>query len=174
MLTIYNLYEARKYCCEDISHIEGYNEAILPDSGPWVCHHRLGIELGLDHNGLEARGLYYGRPASELLFMRRSEHGSIHNRGENNPMYGKHRTEDTKRKISDAKKGVPKSDEHKRKLRMNSRKIPIQAFKDGVLVGTYESQIEAARRLGCSRTSILDVLNGRSSHHRGYTFRRAS
>ena len=38
------------------------------------------------------------------------------NTGENNPMYGKHHSEETRKKMSNAQKGKSKTEEHKRKM----------------------------------------------------------
>ena len=72
---------------------------------------------------LKALGMYYNRPAEELIFMKHSEHSKLHSEGEHNPMYGnkhseearnkmsdswnyyKHFTEETKNKMSEAHKG---------------------------------------------------------------------
>ena len=40
-----NKRNAKLFCCEDISLIENYNEAIN-SSEVWICHHRLSIDLG--------------------------------------------------------------------------------------------------------------------------------
>lgn len=72
-----NIEQAKSYCCEDISLIENYEEAIN-DSQMWVCHHRLGIELNKNWKELEAIGLYENRPACELIFLTRSEHQRLH------------------------------------------------------------------------------------------------
>lgn len=80
-------------------------------------------------------------------------------------------SEETKRKISEVKKG--KQNEGSRKAN-EKRKIPIQAFKDGVLVGTFESQHEAARQLRCRQGNIYNVIIGRRTQTQGYTFKYAS
>lgn len=51
-----------------------------------------------------------------LLPLPKSEHNKIHNTGENHPNYGKHLSDETKKKLSESKKGIPKSEEHKQKL----------------------------------------------------------
>jgi hypothetical protein len=38
--------------------------------------------------------------------MRDEDHRSLHNSGENHPMFGKHHLEETKKKISEANKGM--------------------------------------------------------------------
>ena len=107
--------QAKRYCCEDISLIENYAEAVV-SLEQWVCHHRLGITPDgktLTHEELDAMGLYKKRPASELIFMKRRDHGRLHRlgrkasdetrkkqslarTGEKNPFYGKRHNESTK------------------------------------------------------------------------------
>lgn len=98
-------FNVKKYCCEDISLIENYNEAVNDKNEIWHCHHKLEIELNKTRNGLIEMGLYYNRPAKELVFLTKSEHMSIHKnlgdtKGENNGMYGKHHSNETKQKLS--------------------------------------------------------------------------
>lgn len=82
-----NDYHVKEYCCEDPSLIENYEEA-MADSETWVCHHRKGIELKKSIEELKAMGLYYNRPACELIFLKNEYHSHLHSSGENNPMYG--------------------------------------------------------------------------------------
>ena len=51
-----------------------------------------------------------------LLPLPKSEHHKLHNSGENHPNYGKHLSDETKRKISESHKGKTLSDEHKKNL----------------------------------------------------------
>lgn len=67
---------AKKFCCEDISKIENYEKAIADKTQIWVCHHRNGI-----NRDLNAEGLYWNRPAAELVFMLRREHTALHHLG---------------------------------------------------------------------------------------------
>lgn len=130
----------KKYCSEDISLIENYQEAIN-DTEMWDCHHRLEIqgELRFSTNKLKKLGYYWNRPACELVFLTRSEHLSIHHKGvgtnggkvfsdewrhnlskslkgDKHPMYGKHHSEETKKKISESNKGRKLSNETKKKI----------------------------------------------------------
>lgn len=98
----------RKFCCEDISLIENYELAINDITQTWDCHHRRGIK----EQNLREIGEYYHRPASELIFITRSEHISIHKKGipnglaaEKNGMFGKHHSEESKNKMSESHKG---------------------------------------------------------------------
>lgn len=72
------------FCCENYSLIENYEEAV---SSPekYVLHHRMEcIETGAVVNSSKQDlidwGLYYNRPADELIFMKESEHKSLHGR----------------------------------------------------------------------------------------------
>lgn len=69
---------AKELCCEDISLIENYEEALADKTQTWICHHRKGIELNKSKKELKAMGLYYNRPACELIFLTESEHQRIH------------------------------------------------------------------------------------------------
>ena len=126
-------YNFKRYC-KDYKNIENYEKAKKDDFIGWECHHRLethtpeGERRGEDisHKELIALGLYYNRPANELIFLKISEHTSLHWKGrhrpaevrrkmaelrkgkytgEKNPMYGKHHTDEARRKMAEAKKG---------------------------------------------------------------------
>jgi len=99
--------QVKKYCIEDVSLIENYDKAINDTEQTWDCHHRLEIQDGkvMTVDALKKAGLYYNRPASELIFLSHNEHTQLHKKGENHPFYGKHHSEEAKHKISKAKKG---------------------------------------------------------------------
>ncbi len=110
-----------KYCCEDISLIENYELAISDQTQYWECHHRKETDEGLSANELIEMGLYFNRPASELIFLTKSEHNSIHKKGKplstdhksklsialknNKNRLGKQHTTETKEKQSASRKG---------------------------------------------------------------------
>lgn len=81
-----------KFCCEDISLIENYEKAIN-DSQMWECHHRLEVsEEGIfSPKELKEKGLYYHRPANELIFLTRKDHDTLH---------GANRKQETRDRIS--------------------------------------------------------------------------
>lgn len=100
---------AQGFCSEDISLIENYQEALADPNETWDCHHRL--EIVLDGTGIHVtskrelieRGLYYNRPASELVFMREKDHHKMHSinfAGVRNPMSGKNHSQESREKIS--------------------------------------------------------------------------
>ena len=112
-----NEYFVKKYCNEDISLIENYNKAISDLNQMWQCHHIR--ELETSRKELIKLGEYYNRPASELIFLTESEHKSLHKKGKQSHWKGKHRSEETKRKMSKAKQGKklkPFTEEHKLKM----------------------------------------------------------
>lgn len=113
-----NVKGAKRFCCEDISTIENYDLAVADKERVWCCHHRLEYNEATGKFTLsfvlKNRGLYYHRPASELIFMTLSDHRALHvkdpriaekMKGEKHPRYGRHCSEETKRKISEALSG---------------------------------------------------------------------
>lgn len=98
------LQEVKKYC-QEYYLIENYQEAVNDQTQTWHCHHRHEIDWDLSREELIAIGRYYDVHYSELIFLTHREHNILHNTGENNPMYGKHHTEEVKDKISDSLKG---------------------------------------------------------------------
>lgn len=106
----------RQFCCEDISLIENYNNAIEDTVQTWDCHHRLETELDLSKQELIDTERYYNVEAKYLIFLTKNEHMAMHQQKHNNFVYrkdngwvGKHRSEDEKKRISaSSKKPKPK------------------------------------------------------------------
>lgn len=117
-----------KYC-KDFAKIENYDKAIA-DNSKWHIHHRLETHKYKDRKRIEwierdevvpskilkQLGLYYDRPAEELIFLTEHDHMSIHGtnvsdeRREASGKYwkGKKRgpmSEETKKKLSEIHKG---------------------------------------------------------------------
>ena len=93
---------AHRYCYE-VENIENYEQAMADPLEIWDCHHRYEIYNGrtISRSTLKNRGLLYNRPASELIFLRHEDHISLHNKGEKHPMYGKHTSKETCKKMSE-------------------------------------------------------------------------
>lgn len=92
----------KRFCCDDPSQIEGYADAVnSPDV--YDCHHRKEIDNGkvTSRKELKEQGLYYHRPAEELIFLSKAEHRRLHYKG-------KPHSEEHKRKLSEAAKGKNK------------------------------------------------------------------
>ena len=87
---------AKAYCRDDISLIENYDKAIADKTQVWDCHHRR--ETIYSVKELIEIGEYYNRPACELIFLTPSNHRRLHN-------LGKHPSEESRKKMSEAKKG---------------------------------------------------------------------
>ena len=123
-----------KQYCKDFENIENYEKAKADNFVGWDCHHRLETHnsdgerrlVDITRRELLALDMYYNRPSSELIFLTRSEHKSLHKPSEetkkkmgeakkgNKHALGCKRSEETKKKMSDAKKNM--TEETKKKL----------------------------------------------------------
>lgn len=111
-----------KYC-KDYEKIENYQKAKVDNFVGWDCHHRLETHnsdgerrlVDINHKELKALGMYYNRPPEELIFLRKGEHTALRKvsdstreklraakKGEKNPRYGKHHSDEARQKISEA------------------------------------------------------------------------
>ena len=96
-----------EYFCKNPENIENYDKAAADNFIGWVCHHRKGIDI--PRKKLIALGMYWYRPADELIFLTSREHTSLHHKG-------KQKSEETKKKMSETLKGKKFSEEHKKKI----------------------------------------------------------
>ena len=105
------------YCCEQLELVENYMAAKAENFQGWDIHHRLEIQpdgTRVSRQELIDQNLYYGRPASELVFMRHSEHRMLHNIG-NTYMKGHKHSEESRLKNSLAHRGKHASAETRKK-----------------------------------------------------------
>ena len=106
-----------EYFCKGYENIENCQKAKIDNFKGWDCHHRLETHnsdgerrlVDITKKELITLGMYYNRPANELIFLPSSEHNSLHKKG-------KHLSEEAKKKISEAKEGKKLSAEHKNKI----------------------------------------------------------
>ena len=70
--------QATAYCRESIQRIDGYNDA-LTSNDLYDLHHKF-EQMALSCKDLMELGMYYKRPACELIFIKKSEHSTLHNR----------------------------------------------------------------------------------------------
>lgn len=112
-------YNAKMYCCEDISKIENYEAAVADQTTMWHCHHKL--EMFYTMQELLDNKRYLSVPARELVFLSPKEHCQWPHKGRgdtwknkireatkgNKRRLGKHHSEESKRKMSEALKGHP-------------------------------------------------------------------
>lgn len=107
------------------------------------------------------------------------------NSGENNPMYGKKISEETKKKISESleghevsektrkkisesNKGKVKSENHKNKLRdSHEKKKVVQLSLNGEFIKVWESTREPNKE-GFDHRHIIKCCKGKSKTHKGY------
>ena len=163
-----NEYTAKKYCSEDLSLIENYELAINDTTQTWECHHR-GEILPCERfskDDLKKFGLYYKRPAAELIFLTKAEHNRLHNMGV--PLSEAH-----KKALSEAHKGVPLSEAHKKALSEAHSKKVIQFTKSGEFIREWPSTREAGRELGITNSHICGCCNGKLKSAGGYIWRYA-
>ena len=95
----------KAFCREDFSHIENYDKAIADTTQVWHCHHRR--ETIFSKSDLIEIGEYYNRPAAELIFLTPANHRRLHQLGKPSGMKDKHHSAETRKKISEARKGKP-------------------------------------------------------------------
>lgn len=163
----------KRYCSEPLENIENYDKAVADTEHVWDCHHRNEICLAnqsrLDRGittreQLIADGMYFKRPACELIFLRRDVHKSLHHRG-------KRLTSEMKDKISRGHLNHP----------AQSRQVVMRRMSDG-FTKVFPSQSEAARWLRengypkADQSTISKVCSDRGDKKRktiyGATWRR--
>ena len=143
---------AKKFCEEDISLIENYEQAINDKNNKWDCHHRLGEQYSRKY--LIENGLYKKRPASELIFILEEEHRRFHNKG-------KHLSEKTKKKMSKSRMG-----------NHNSPTKPIlQYTKDWEFIREWVSASEASKVLGINNGDIVSCCKCKRKSAGGFVWK---
>lgn len=111
--------------CKNPELIENYDKAIADISQIWDCHHRL--EEKYSREELIEMGKYYNVKPEDLIFLTKSEHRKLDSfckrlskRQKGRKSWNKGKTdiysEETKKKMSESKKGKHLSEEHKRKI----------------------------------------------------------
>ena len=146
--------KAKRYCKDDISLIENYEQAINDNTQKWHCHHRR--ESVYTKKGLIEIGEYYHRPAIELIFLTNSEHMKLHN-------IGKHHSEKTKKKMSESQ-----IDKHYR-LGKGTKPI-LQYTKDGEFIKEWIGTREAERVIGINHSNITKCCKGKRKYSGGFVW----
>ena len=153
-----NAYMAKLYCSDDITLIENYQQAIADEKRTWDIHHR----RECDENGitlftkkqLKEMGLYFNRPASELIFVTRSIHCKLH------------------REIRSNGGKIGGGSEAAKEAAKEKRSIPILQFtKSGEFMKEWQSATEAERQLGIFQSNICYCLKGRLKSAGGFVWR---
>lgn len=121
-----------KFCSEPLENIENYQKAVNDTEHMWECHHRNEICLAnqsrLDkglttREQLKADGMYYNRPACELIFLRQDEHRALH---------AMNRKPETTRRMAEASsrrmRGAKRSEEVIRKMAKSLTNHPVTSI----------------------------------------------
>lgn len=111
------------FCVEDITNIENYEKALNSEE-KYACHHRLEThtsdgerrKVDISKEELIALGMYYHRPANELIYLTNKEHMSLHHKGKQISEEIRKKMSETRKGVCPSNKGVPLSDEQKKEL----------------------------------------------------------
>lgn len=108
--------QAKKYCKDSVELIENYAVMLADTTQRWCCHHIREIDEHKSRQQLIDDGLYFRRPASELIFLTASQHWSLHNKARQTGValseeHKQHIADalnrpDVKQKLSEARKGT--------------------------------------------------------------------
>lgn len=124
-------YKYYKRYCDDIENITNYENAAADNFKGWQLHHILETHnsdgerrlVDITASELVKLGMYYNRPSNELIFLTTSEHRQLHMKGKIgywkdkiNPMYGKHHSKETRKKLSQERIGKSLSEETRKKM----------------------------------------------------------
>ena len=142
-----------KRYCKDIEDVENYEKAKADDFKGWHCHHRLETHnsdgerrlVDIAAAELKALGMYYNRPASELIFLTIREHNAF-NKGRPGPNKGKKFSEESRRKMAEAKKGKP-SNKKGKKLSEETKKKLSESHKGKPKSDETRRKMRAANRI---------------------------
>lgn len=116
------------YCEGDFTKIENFSVALNDIAQTWEIHHRKETEENKSRKELIEQGLYYHRPADELIFLTKAEHSRRHaiaKTGLNHRLTKEERSESAKKayetRVANGNaepwnKGIPMSDEQKAKV----------------------------------------------------------
>ena len=110
----------KEYCGDDYTLIENYDLAINDTTKTYHLHHRAEIlPCGkFSVKDLNKFGLYWKRPANELIFLTQAEHRGLHARS---MFKGRTHSEESKKLMSEAHTGKYHSEETKKKMSANRK-----------------------------------------------------
>lgn len=164
--------EVIKYCVEE--ELDYYELYFIQYYGSYKRNKGYNIELGGNQNKHLSK--------EQIEKMRKTKKGKL--MGKENPFYGRKHTEESKKKISEAKKGNKgclgrfMSEETRRKIgeanKWNRIKIVNCYTLDNVFLKTYHSVAEAARQLNVKSSSLIaQCSRGKRKSAYGYKWKYA-
>lgn len=149
---------AKRYCCEDISMIENYEQAISDTTRIWHCHHRAEIlPCGrFSMKTLKEFGLYYGVPASQLIFLTKGEHTALHH-------IGTRASGETRNKMRQSHIGLRHSEKSKQKMVGFKGRHHTEEAKEKNRMAHVgkKASIETRRRMSSSRIGQVWYTDGK-------------
>lgn len=93
-------------------------------------------------------------------------------KGENCHWYGKHFSEEHKRKLSDAKKGIKYSEKHREKIADGHKKPILQIDKTtGEVIREWKSATDVNKELGLNKSHITACCKGKLKSVGGYIWK---
>ena len=143
--------QAKKFCKEDISKIKNYDKAIADNTQVWHCHHMTETWWNCSMKELIDNECYYGRKACELIFLTKSEHARLHNKS-------RIFTEETRKKLSESKKGRTLSEETRKKI-SEAHKGKPSVMKGRTLSEEFRKKISEAQKLRWAAKKNLKTNN---------------
>lgn len=147
----------KNYCCESIELIENYQLAKANNFKGWVIHHKLETHTSdgekriveLTRFELDALGMYYNRPASELMYLTRGQHNAIHKKDRHCVgNIGRHHSDETKEKMSKVDKSYMQTDAYRTALQVGKAK------------SNYKVSDETKKKMSESRQGLHWYNNG--------------
>ena len=146
--------------CIDPENIENYEKAKKNNFKGWEVHHRLETHnsdgerrlVDITRDELIALGMYWNRPASELIFLKRCKHRSLHMKG-NTRRLDKCHSEESKKKIGEANKGKHRSEQTRKKMG--------EAKKGNKYALGYKHSEKIKKKIGEAKKGALWYNNGK-------------
>lgn len=142
---------SKQFCSEPLENIENYDKAVADKEHMWECHHIAEILPcgSYSREDLKKVGLYWKRPASELVYLRHDEHRALH---------AKNRKPETSRRIAEKvamrNRGRKASAETRRRLslsHMGKHPSPSAELKR---IASLKKRYETQERAGSKRVEM--------------------
>lgn len=160
-----------KKLCKEPENVENYEKALADNFKGWICHHRLQTWnsdgerrlIDIKAEELKALGMYYNRPASELIFLTNAEHASLHHKG-------KSKSVEMRRKLSEARKGKPRSEETRKKISEGHK--GIQAGENNPMYGKRHTD-ETKKKMSEAKKGKPSNAKGKYWYNNGKVNTRA-
>ena len=131
-----------------------------PDNLPCIDH----INTIKNDNRVEnLRWVTYKENNNNQLTKKKYGENHANFKGENHPFYGKHHTEETKRKMSEAKKGKYCGEKNHR-----SKSVVQIDPNTNEIVNTYSGTSEVARQTGFKQSAISECCRGKRKLYKGF------